>query len=174
MIEIENLSKTYGDARVVVDVTMTVPANSITVIVGTSGSGKTTVLRMVNAYSILANQGRELKPTVIDFVQDRRGKVILPENWRACDGCNAADWDGKPMPRPQIRSRQVMDAIGIPGHFASADAPDPEDIGWIYTQWAIGRQAAANGGRAGGLLVLDEVQKIRDWSDVFTAAIAGL
>ena len=39
-------------------------------------------------------------------------------------------------------ARQVMDAIGIPGHFASADAPDPEDIGWIYTQWAIGRQAA--------------------------------
>lgn len=63
-------------------------------------------------------------------------------------------------------ARQVMDAIGIPGHFASADAPDPEDIGWLYTQWAIGRQAARNGGRAGGLLVLDEVQKIRDWSDV--------
>lgn len=63
-------------------------------------------------------------------------------------------------------ARQVMDAIGIPGHFASADAPDPEDTGWIYTQWQIGRQAARNGGRAGGLLVLDEVQKIRDWSDV--------
>jgi uncharacterized protein len=63
-------------------------------------------------------------------------------------------------------ARQVMAAIGIPGHFASADAPDPEDVGWIYTQWQIGRQAARNGGRAGGLLVLDEVQKIRDWSDV--------
>jgi len=63
-------------------------------------------------------------------------------------------------------ARQVMDAIGIPGHLASADAPDPEDIGWIYTQWAIGRQQAKMGGRAGGLLILDEVQKIRDWSDV--------
>ncbi len=63
-------------------------------------------------------------------------------------------------------ARQVMDAIGIPGHFASADAPDPEDVGWIYTQWAIGRQQARMGGRAGSLLVLDEVQKIRDWSDV--------
>ena len=63
-------------------------------------------------------------------------------------------------------ARQAMDAIGIPGHFASADAPDPEDIGWLYTQWAIGRQQARMGGRAGGLLVLDEVQKIRDWSDV--------
>jgi predicted AAA+ superfamily ATPase len=63
-------------------------------------------------------------------------------------------------------ARQVMASIGIPGHFASADAPDPEDIGWLYTQWAIGRQAARSGGRAGGLLVLDEIQKIRDWSDV--------
>ena len=56
-------------------------------------------------------------------------------------------------------ARQAMDAIGIPGHFASADAPDPEDVGWIYTQWQIGRQAARNGGRAGGILVLDEAVK---------------
>ncbi|HEX6140877.1 MAG TPA: ATP-binding protein [Candidatus Limnocylindria bacterium] len=63
-------------------------------------------------------------------------------------------------------ARQVMASIGMPGHFASADAPDPEDIGWLYTQWAIGREAARSGGRAGGLLVLDEIQKIRDWSDV--------
>lgn len=75
------------------------------------GAGETTVMRMVNAYSILANQGRELKPTVIDFVQDRRGKVIWPENWRACDRCNAADWDGKPMPRPTVRARQILDPI---------------------------------------------------------------
>ena len=25
-------------------------------------------------------------------------------------------------------ARQVMDAVGIPGHFASADAPDPADV----------------------------------------------
>ncbi|GAA0726153.1 penicillin-binding protein 1A [Sphingomonas japonica] len=75
------------------------------------GAGETTVLRMVNAYSMLANNGRELKPTVIDYVQDRRGKVILPENWRPCEGCNMPDWDGKPMPRPQIRARNVMNPI---------------------------------------------------------------
>ncbi len=63
-------------------------------------------------------------------------------------------------------ARQVMDAIGIPGHSASADAPDLQDAAWIETQWAIGRQAARNGGRAGGLLVLDEVQKVRSWSDL--------
>ncbi len=75
------------------------------------GAGVTTVSRMVNAYATLANNGRAHSPSLIDFVQDRHGKVILPENWRACDGCNARDWDGKAMPRPGDRSRQVIDAM---------------------------------------------------------------
>src|SRR5205085_5841387 len=37
------------------------------------GAGDTTVLRLVNAYAILANQGRSIKPTTIDYVQDRHG-----------------------------------------------------------------------------------------------------
>ncbi len=75
------------------------------------GAGETTVSRMVNAYSILVNHGRALNPTLIDFVQDRRGKVIWPENWRACDRCNAPDWDGKPMPRPVTRAKQVVEPM---------------------------------------------------------------
>ena len=61
---------------------------------------------------------------------------------------------GPPGTGKTTLARQVMDAIGVPGHFASADAPDPEGAGWIYTQWAIGRQQARMGSRAGGLLVL--------------------
>ncbi|MCU6454830.1 transglycosylase domain-containing protein [Sphingomonas sp. A2-49] len=75
------------------------------------GAGVTTVTRMVNAYATLANNGRAHSPTLIDFVQDRHGKVVLPENWRACDGCNARDWNGKAMPRPGDRTRQVIDAM---------------------------------------------------------------
>ncbi|MET0308176.1 MAG: transglycosylase domain-containing protein [Sphingomonas sp.] len=75
------------------------------------GAGETTVMRMVNAYSILVNHGRALNPTVIDFVQNRRGEVIWPENWRACEGCNAPDWNGTPMPRPIPRARQIVDPL---------------------------------------------------------------
>jgi penicillin-binding protein 1A len=75
------------------------------------GAGETTVLRMVNAYSILVNHGRALNPTLIDFVQNRRGQVIWPENWSACNRCNAPDWNGGPMPRPVTRTRQVIDPI---------------------------------------------------------------
>ncbi|WP_375380341.1 penicillin-binding protein 1A [uncultured Sphingomonas sp.] len=80
------------------------------------GAGETTVSRMVNAYAVLANQGRWHDPSLIDFAQDRHGKVVWPENWRPCDGCNAPDWNandgrGGAMPRPVPRGRQVVDAM---------------------------------------------------------------
>ncbi|MGE3746072.1 MAG: penicillin-binding protein 1A [Sphingomonadaceae bacterium] len=75
------------------------------------GAGETTVLKLTNAYAMLANQGRALTPTLIDYVQDRQGKVIFRADQRPCEGCNMADWDGKPMPRPPVRGRQVMDPM---------------------------------------------------------------
>jgi penicillin-binding protein 1A len=74
------------------------------------GAGDTTVLKMVNAYSALANHGRLNNATVIDYVQDRRGKVIWRADKRACNGCNMAEWDGKQMPRMKPTGRQMMDA----------------------------------------------------------------
>ncbi len=73
------------------------------------GAGETTVLKLTNAYAMLANSGRELKPSLIDYVQDRHGKVIFRTDTRPCEGCNAPDWNGRPMPRPPIRARQVFD-----------------------------------------------------------------
>ncbi|WP_093005544.1 transglycosylase domain-containing protein [Sphingomonas palmae] len=75
------------------------------------GAGETTVEHMVNAYGVLANQGQWHDPSLIDFVQDRHGQVIWPANWRACDGCNMPRWNGRAMPRPVTRGRQVMDAM---------------------------------------------------------------
>lgn len=75
------------------------------------GAGTTTVEKMVNAYAMLANHGRELKPRLIDYAQDRRGKVIFPKKWRPCDGCNMKDWDGKPMPRFAPTGKQLMDPM---------------------------------------------------------------
>ena len=75
------------------------------------GAGETTVSRMVNAYAILANQGRSHPSSLIDFVQDRHGKVVFPANWRACDRCNAPDWNGKAMPRPVSGGKQIVDAM---------------------------------------------------------------
>ncbi|NYT30749.1 MULTISPECIES: ABC transporter ATP-binding protein [Rhizobium] len=48
MIEIRNVTKRYGVATVVDNVSMSVEKGEITVIVGTSGSGKSTLMRMIN------------------------------------------------------------------------------------------------------------------------------
>lgn len=75
------------------------------------GSGDTTVERLVNAYAMLANQGRRLVAKPIDFVQDRHGKVIWPDNWRPCDGCNMKEWNGTAMPRFGPASQQAMNPM---------------------------------------------------------------
>ncbi|MEQ8743833.1 PBP1A family penicillin-binding protein [Parasphingorhabdus sp.] len=75
------------------------------------GAGDTTVMKLTNAYSMLANHGRELTPTVIDFVQDRKGKVIFRSDKRVCENCNRRDWDGQPMPRPRPAGKQLMDPM---------------------------------------------------------------
>jgi penicillin-binding protein 1A len=73
------------------------------------GAGETTVTRMVNAYSALANNGVQFPASVIDYVQDRNGKVIWRADDRRCMGCNMPEWDGKPMPRIARRGKQVLD-----------------------------------------------------------------
>ena len=73
------------------------------------GAGETTVLKLTNAYSILANGGKEVEPSLIDMIQDRHGKVIWC-NGAACAACNAEDWDGEAMPRLADRRKQLIDA----------------------------------------------------------------
>lgn len=74
------------------------------------GAGDTTVERMAAAYAMMVNHGRLNDPTVIDYVQDRRGNVIFRADNRECTGCNMDEWDGGPMPRFGRTGRQVMDA----------------------------------------------------------------
>ena len=77
------------------------------------GAGDTTVARLTNAYAVLANHGRSVTQTTIDYVQDRNGKVIHRADTRCqiMEGCNAADWNGRAMPRPPVRDRQILDPM---------------------------------------------------------------
>ncbi|HTV47964.1 MAG TPA: ATP-binding protein [Phycisphaerae bacterium] len=61
--------------------------------------------------------------------------------------------------------RQVMEAVKIPSHYASADEPTLRDRTWLRQQWDIGRLKAQES-KIGALLVLDEIQKVPSWSRV--------
>ncbi|MEO5324349.1 ABC transporter ATP-binding protein [Mesorhizobium sp. CC13] len=105
MIEIEHVTKRYGDVTVVDDVSMVIEPRTITVIVGTSGSGKTTLLRMINR-----------------LVEQTSGAIRL-------DGL-----DNRSVPGPQLR-RSIGYAIQGHGLFphrtvAQNIATVPVLLGW--------------------------------------------
>src|SRR3954453_4727036 len=75
------------------------------------GAGETTAMRMVTAYSMLANGGRRVKPTLIDRIQDRYGHTIFKHDQRECRGCDApGGWKNQPEPQLADRREQVLDA----------------------------------------------------------------
>ncbi|WEX78661.1 penicillin-binding protein 1A [Sinorhizobium numidicum] len=75
------------------------------------GSGETTVLRMVSAYAVLANGGKQIKPSLIDRIQDRYGKTIFRHEDRTCDNCNANDWAAQEEPVLTDNREQVLDPM---------------------------------------------------------------
>ena len=76
------------------------------------GAGETTVMRMVTAYSMFANGGRRVKPTLIDRIQDRYGRTIFKHDQRECRGCDApGGWKNQPEPQLVDRREQVLDSL---------------------------------------------------------------
>jgi penicillin-binding protein 1A len=73
------------------------------------GSGETSVLRQAAAYASFVNGGRQVTPTLIDSVQDQRGKVLWRSDIRRCTGC-AATAPAAPPALSEER-RQITDPI---------------------------------------------------------------
>ena len=75
------------------------------------GAGETTVMRMTAAYSMFANGGRRVMPTMIDRIQDRYGHTIYKHDQRECRGCSADAWKNQPEPTLVDRREQVLDPM---------------------------------------------------------------
>ncbi len=58
-------------------------------------------------------------------------------------------------------ARQLVESLGVPSHYASADEPALKDSTWIAQQWEIARLR----NNAPSVLILDEVQKLTAWSE---------
>ncbi len=78
------------------------------------GAGETTLFQMVRAYAVFANGGLSIDPTLVDRVQDRRGKTVWRHEARVCDGCDAPlVGDPRQAREPWVRpnARRVMDSV---------------------------------------------------------------
>lgn len=70
MIEIDHVSRRFGETLAVADVSLAFKGGSVTVLVGTSGSGKSTLLRMIN---------RLIEPSSGTIRIDGRDTKAVPE-----------------------------------------------------------------------------------------------
>ncbi len=76
------------------------------------GAGETTVIRQATAYSMIANGGKQVKPIVIDRIQNRKGKTIFSTDPRHCKGCEQDLWMNQPIPelidpRPSVTTPEI-------------------------------------------------------------------
>jgi len=75
------------------------------------GAGETTLLRMANAYAIIANGGKKVDATFIDRIQDRYGRTVWRHDKRDCSDCDAREWTGQQEPELTDVREQVVDPI---------------------------------------------------------------
>ena len=105
MIQADRLTKRYGDISVVDEVTLSVDTGEIVVLLGGSGSGKTTMLKMIN---------RLIEPT--------SGTVLLDET------------DTAELPPHELRRRigYVFQQVGLFPHMTIGEniAVPPTLLGW--------------------------------------------
>jgi penicillin-binding protein 1A len=75
------------------------------------GSQETTLFKMVAAYSMFANGGERVEPTLVDRVQDRFGATIYRHDQRVCKDCQLASLDPGMAPAIISKRERVMDPI---------------------------------------------------------------
>ncbi len=74
------------------------------------GAGETNLLDLTNSYAMLVNSGKRVSPTLIDRIQDRRGKTVFKHDERKCVNCGSLiKWEEQNVPElPDLRE-QVAD-----------------------------------------------------------------
>jgi penicillin-binding protein 1A len=58
------------------------------------GASETTVLKLTNAYAMIVNGGKKITPSLIERIQNSRGKTIFRRDNRACLNCSFLAEDG--------------------------------------------------------------------------------
>ena len=75
------------------------------------GAQETTLFKMVAAYSMFANGGERVEPTLVDRVQDRFGQTVYRHDKRECADCAANTLPAGQSLRITSNRERVMNAV---------------------------------------------------------------
>ena len=159
-ISFESVGKRYGDAVAVDDVSLDIRGGAVTVLVGSSGCGKTTLLRMINRM-VEPTSGRVLidgeDVADRDPVELRRGigyvmqnGGLLPHRTVLDNVATVPRLKGVSRRQARERARQLLGVVGL-----------PDGVGNRYpAQLSGGQQQSVGVARAlaadSGILLMDE------------------
>lgn len=74
------------------------------------GAGETTLSKLVSAYAVIVNGGKEIKPSFIDRIQDRRGNTVYSHDNRDCKICGPRmKWSQQEPPLIEDTRKQIAD-----------------------------------------------------------------
>lgn len=78
------------------------------------GSGDTTLLDLTSAFAKIINGGKNMKPFLVDRVQDRNGKTVYKSDERECENCSNIDWVQNSLP-PEVKDEreQLSDPVSL-------------------------------------------------------------
>ncbi len=124
MIRFDHVSKTYpGGTRAVEDFSLTVEQGSTTVFLGTSGCGKTTLMRMVNAMVTPTSgtvfvRGRDVAGENPVHLRRSIGYVLqegglFPHRTVADNVATVPRLEGTPAREARERARELLDLVGL-------------------------------------------------------------
>ncbi|TJZ93062.1 PBP1A family penicillin-binding protein [Paracoccus gahaiensis] len=75
------------------------------------GAQETTLFKMVAAYAMFANGGERVEPTLVDRVQDRRGRTVYRHDQRVCQTCGMQALPAGQGPVIDTNRERVLDAV---------------------------------------------------------------
>ncbi len=73
------------------------------------GAGETSLIKLTAAYASFVNGGKKIRPSLIDRIQDRRGKNIYLENNSKCENCNEPYMSENAKPNIVDTSEKIFD-----------------------------------------------------------------
>jgi penicillin-binding protein 1A len=74
------------------------------------GAAETSLLRLTTAYAMLVNGGRRITPSLIDRIQDRRGRTVFRHDKRPCKDCRVPTWGRQGEPKVPDDRPQIVEA----------------------------------------------------------------
>lgn len=75
------------------------------------GAGDTTLMRMATGYAEIVNGGKQVRPIMLDRIQNRYGETIYRTDQRQCEGCSTEWKSGMQPPALPDQRQQILDPV---------------------------------------------------------------